>query len=202
MTLMDLKKDDVPFKTKGELKVLLKFTAAEEARIAADTGVEPVLVLPSDKELDKLSHEVLVQRAQEYIEKKTAAATDDIAPPPAADAAPAGGEQAGDDIVAPGMDNVTVAELKNPMEALAKAGFRDKDELLKLLDATRREQGVTEARRKALDLREEELNVREAQIFGREQSLNKKSAEVGAEYKKVSAMVDQIAEAKKSGWKP
>lgn len=99
----------------------------------------------------------------------------------------------------PGFKHVNVQEAANPQEAMIKAGFQNKDEMLKLLEALRRDGVMLDIRRGELDRREEGIREKEAVLSGKEASLEKKAAEVGKKYAEYQDLFARVQEARAKG---
>lgn len=99
----------------------------------------------------------------------------------------------------PGFDHVNVQEALYPEEAMIKAGFQNKGEMLKMLEAIRRDATMLDVRKGELDRREAGIAEGEAQLSGRQASVEKKAQEVGEQYSRYQIMFAQVEEARKKG---
>lgn len=110
-------------------------------------------------------------------------------------------EEAHPDFVpkAQGFEHVNTKEVADPQEAMIKAGFQNADEMLKMLEAIRRDSRILDIRKNELDAREVKIKENEAVLAGKEASLEKKAAQVGRQYAEYQELFARVEAARKQG---
>jgi len=95
--------------------------------------------------------------------------------------------------------NVTVEEYRNPDQAMTKAGFQNKEEMLQLLEGLRRDMKLLEVRTKELEEKENDFVKRETVLMGREAHFEKKALEISKKLVEYKKLFERVELARKQG---
>jgi len=98
-----------------------------------------------------------------------------------------------------GFSNVDVNEYRNPEQAMAKAGFQSKEEMLQLLEGIRRDMKLLEIRKEELARKEEDFVKRETVLLGREAHFEKKAAEISEKLAEYKMLFERVQAAREKG---